>query len=126
MISIDTNILIRFLVDDDPKQDVMAREIFKSALADGGIFISAFVIIETAWVLRGKKISRTDIHDALFDLLNTPNIFISQKGLIELALGLYINGKADFCDYVIVLDSKLHDAVNFQTFDEQLKKENTI
>lgn len=74
-------------------------------------------------MLRGKKISRTNIHGAFYDLLNTPNIFVSHQDLIEIALSMYIKGKADFCDYLILLDSRLHNAIDFQTFDTQLRKE---
>lgn len=74
-------------------------------------------------MLRGKKISRTNIHDAFYDLLNTSNIFVSHRDIIEIALNMYIGGKADFCDYLILLDSRLHNATDFQPFDTQLKKE---
>ena len=52
MTSFDTNVVVRLVVEDDPGQCDRAGEAFRRAVADGGVFLSATVLVEVAWVLR--------------------------------------------------------------------------
>lgn len=124
MIGLDTNFLVRCLVDDDdPKQEAEARLQMKQALDTEGVFISIFVIVETAWVLRGKKIARKTIYQTLSDLSKIEGITISHEQLIPQALDLFLNGKADFCDYLILLENRMQETRLLHTFDKKFKKE---
>ena len=55
MKAIDTNVLVRVLLGDEPRAQVdAARALMVSAEQGHKIFISAFVLLETAWVLKSK------------------------------------------------------------------------
>lgn len=123
MISIDTNVLLRCLIDDDTAQDQMARDFFKKACLTEGLFISSFVIIETIWVLRVKKVKRLIISEMIEALLHTPQIVFSNYETICLALRMYKSGRADFCDYMLLQDSLYHQIYELKTFDQAFAKE---
>ena len=52
MKSFDTNVAVRLLIEDDPAQCERAERAFRQAVAEGGAFFSATVLVELAWVLR--------------------------------------------------------------------------
>ena len=52
MRSFDTNVAVRLVVEDDPAQCERAGRAFRRAVAEGGVFFSATVLVEVAWVLR--------------------------------------------------------------------------
>jgi predicted nucleic-acid-binding protein len=50
--SIDTNVLVRLLVQDDAEQSARAVALLRKILSEDGVWISLIVIVETVWVLR--------------------------------------------------------------------------
>ncbi len=52
MRSFDTNVAVRLVIDDDPAQCARADRAFRRAVTEGGVFFSATVLVEVAWVLR--------------------------------------------------------------------------
>ncbi|MEK7655010.1 MAG: type II toxin-antitoxin system VapC family toxin [Pseudomonadota bacterium] len=123
MISIDTNVLVRSLIDDDDLQDRIARDFFAQACLTEGLFISSFVILETVWVLKTKKVARLAIVELIDILLNTPQIMISNSAIMRAALHMYKSGRADFCDYALLHDSLHHQISELKTFDQKFAKE---
>lgn len=71
MTAVDTNVLVRFLVHDDPAQAALVREKFLSAEREGtAFFVPLLVLLETIWVLESAyTIPRSDLLDTLADLL---------------------------------------------------------
>ena len=74
MIGVDTNILVRAVLEDTPKQSSLAKVLLKEASAQKKLFISSFAILEMVWVLKGKDRSRHQICEALWDLVDSPGI----------------------------------------------------
>ena len=111
MIAIDTNILLRYLLNDDAVQSPKA-----SAIISGRekILVTDVVIIETVWTLKGKryKLDKENIIQTIYKLFEEPNIVFEDGQTIWKALGDYskakavkVNGKlkqADFPDALIV------------------------
>ena len=94
MIAIDTNIIIRFLTQDDLAQYKIAFSIFNS----NEIFISNTVILETEWVLRyAYEFSSFEICDALEKLFGLHNILLSNPTHIAQAIEWHRKGM-DFSD----------------------------
>ncbi len=94
MISVDTNIVVRFLVKDDLDQFHQTAEIFSTQ----DVFIPDTVILETEWVLRyayGFEPGR--INDAFKKLFGLPNIHVKDANEVALAIEWYENG-LDFAD----------------------------
>lgn len=94
MITIDTNIIIRFLTHDDEKQYLKAFSIFNTQ----EIFISDTVILETEWVLRyAYQFQPEDICNAFIKLFGLKNIHVSNPIFIYQAIQWHREG-LDFSD----------------------------
>jgi predicted nucleic-acid-binding protein len=113
MISIDTNIIIRFLTEDDQEQYKTAFSIFSS----NDIFISDTVILETEWVLRyAYEFSPIDICDGLEKLFGLPNIHLSNPTHAAQAIEWHRIG-LDFSDAIHLAQSQQYDKL--LTFDKK-------
>ena len=89
MKAIDTNVLVRVLLGDEPRAQVdAARALMVSAEQGHKIFISAFVLLETAWVLKSKGRVASDIARAFEALLHTEGIVVSMRPQFLAALSL--------------------------------------
>ncbi len=103
MLGLDTNVLVRFLVQDDPAQSERATQLIQSAKgAGGGILISLLVLLETEWVLRSRYgLSKGEIAGALSALLDSSDIQIEDEGTVEEAVFHWKDSAADFADCLI-------------------------
>ncbi|BAZ79570.1 type II toxin-antitoxin system VapC family toxin [Sphaerospermopsis kisseleviana CS-549] len=116
MIAIDTNIIVRFLTQDDELQFQKSREI----LQNHDVFIADTVILETEWVLRFRyKFKPHDICKALRNLFGLPNIYLNNPILIAQVIEWHENG-LDFADAFHLANSQ--NCSQFYTFDEKFVK----
>jgi predicted nucleic-acid-binding protein len=88
MIGIDTNVLVRYLTQDDAKQAVLATrliEIDLSPTQQG--FISTVVLVELCWVLQSLyRVSATELLDMTDDLLMSRNLQLEHRSAVQAAL----------------------------------------
>jgi predicted nucleic-acid-binding protein len=121
----DTNLLVRYLVRDDPAQaSVVERVIANAAESDESIFLDAIVLCEAVWVLESAyEIDRPSIADALEKLLLTEQFEIDRREVVWKALHRFKAGKGDFADYVIGESNILIGCDTTQTFDRALRGE---
>lgn len=124
MIGTDTNVLIRAVLDDHPDESRLARQFLKKASGEKKLFISSYAILEMVWVLKVKKHARSTIYESVMDLLDSPGIVVGQRDAIVSALEMYIKGKADFGDYLILAEGELYNAAKLATFDITFCKDN--
>ena len=118
MIALDTNILARYLLDDEPAQARAARRLLADAQAE--YWISVTVVLELAWVLRKSDAPRAVIMDRVRGLLSLRNVRAQNADLVFQALGWAGQGM-DLADALhLVLSGK---ADWFATFDEALVKQ---
>ncbi|MBS3916197.1 MAG: type II toxin-antitoxin system VapC family toxin [Sulfuritalea sp.] len=116
MISVDTNVLARLIVNDDAAQGKRAATLLRRE----EVFIAKTVLLELEWVLRGAyKIERATILKALLGVLGLPNVIAEDSARIAAALRDYEAG-LDFAD-ALHLSSSI-EANRFVTFDEKLCK----
>ena len=123
MTGLDTNVLVRYLTEDDPVQSKRAADLSSSATTRGErCFISAIVLCELAWVLRGAyRVTQADLILTIDRILGTTQFVIGDKDVVRRALDGYRSGRADFADYVIGalhLDAGCRRTV---TFDRRLR-----
>lgn len=125
MIALDTNVLIRFLVEDDEAQSRRATKLIEGAVArDEQLFISDIVMCETVWVLSSAyRFSRAEIVDALSQLLRARSVVFSSTDSIARALDAYRKERGDFADYLIREHARSAGAETVATFDGALIKE---
>ncbi len=113
MISIDTNIIIRFLTHDDAKQYKKSFSIFNTC----EVFISDTVILETEWVLRyAYEFSREDICDALIKLFGLSNVHLSNPSHVAQAIKWHRDG-LDFSDALHLTHCQQYEKL--YTFDKK-------
>jgi predicted nucleic-acid-binding protein len=115
MVGIDTNIVVRLLVNDDPAQTVKVTALFEAEK----IFISKTVVLETEWVLRGVyKLDSKAINSALRALLSLEQVIAEDENILFDALFAHQQGM-DFADAIHLASS--HRATSFATFYKKFK-----
>jgi predicted nucleic-acid-binding protein len=123
MIAFDTNALIRMLIEDDPNQAKIVRELITQVENNSGqILILAEVLIETVWVLESSyKCTREEISGFLETLAGTPLFATTEPSVLRSAISQYKRG-GDFADLVIVFQAKHLKANKLISFDKKLQK----
>ena len=103
MYGLDTNVLIRYLLRDDPVQAEQARATIESAVQSGDtIVISLLTMLESEWVLRScASLDKRAVISTFRMLLETRDIRIEQEETLEEALYLYENNNTDFADCIM-------------------------
>ena len=106
MIGLDTNVLVRYLTQDDAKQAALATRLIEEKLtvAEQG-FISLVVVAELCWVLGSLFDATTDeLVATMEDLLNTPRFYIEKREVLQAAIGRFKRAssrKEGFADALI-------------------------
>jgi len=114
--AVDTNVLVRLLVTDDPAQSKASRKLF----SDGEIFIPDTVLLETEWVLRAAfGLSPADICAAFRRICGLPNVTVSDAPRVAQVIDWHEAG-FDFADAFHLALSK--DQNTFKTFDANFIK----
>jgi predicted nucleic-acid-binding protein len=112
MIAVDTNVLVRLLTGDEPKQQAAARSLFASET----IWIAKTVLLETGWVLRSLYgFEERAIYEALTKLLGLKNVHAEDESSVAAALALTTHG-IELAD-AMHLSSRPPDVV-FVSFDK--------
>ena len=123
MISVDTNILLRAVLEDDLSQSQIARVFLEEACRENKLFISSFAILEMVWILKMKKRSREQICESILDLVDSPGIVIGNREIVIRAVEKYSHGKADFGDYMILSEGECFGSKQMVSFDQTLSSE---
>jgi len=111
MVAVDTNVLVRLLTADDPKQEAAARSLFETA----AVWIAKTVLLETGWVLRSLYGFDDAAIRGAFLLLGLPNVHAEDEASVAAGLALTANG-IEFAD-AIHLASRPSGA-GFVSFDK--------
>ena len=112
MLAVDTNVVVRLLTQDDPKQTAAARSLF----ATEQIWIAKTVLLETGWVLRSLYgFEDGAIRDAFAKLLGLKNVHTEHKLSMAPALALTAHG-VDLADAMHF--SSRPPGVTFVSFDQ--------
>lgn len=121
MIGIDTNILVRYLVQDDVLQSQKATHLLENDCSTNKpAFINAVVLCELVWVLEtAYEYNREIIATVLEKILRTKQFHIHEPEIIWQALHGYKNSKVDFADNFINHFNIKHDCEFTMTFDKK-------
>ena len=100
MASLDTNVLVRWLVQDDKSQSDRAHVLFESARsASFNLFVPTTVTLELEWVLRSRyRFDKTTVLGVFNALLETRELDFQDEAALERALHMYRRSTADFAD----------------------------
>lgn len=123
MIGLDTNVLVRYVVQDDPKQSLQATRLIESLTADAPGYVSVISVVELVWVLTGCYTStKTEICEVLETLLRTKEIVVAHADTVWKALRVFKEGKADFADCLIERSANEVGCSHTATFDRDAAK----
>jgi predicted nucleic-acid-binding protein len=103
MIGLDTNVVVRYLAQDDPVQSARATQIFEQSLtaADPG-FISLVTMVETVWVLeRSYRLTGSEIAAAVERMLQADTLVVQNEQQVFTAMIALKSGNASFSDALI-------------------------
>lgn len=103
MIGLDTNILVRYLAQDDPVQSRVATEILESRLTEGNPgFISLVAMVETVWVLdRAYDLAESEIAAALERILQADTLVVESEQEVFRATMALKERSGSFADALI-------------------------
>ena len=122
--SLDTNILVRLIVRDDPAQtDLVARLLARHVRRAATLWVPVTVVLELEWVLRSRyRFAKTDVTTAFAALLTSTELVFESEGALEQALASYEEGKADFGEYLHLALAHQGRALPFWTLDAKASK----
>jgi predicted nucleic-acid-binding protein len=120
---IDTNVLVRYLTQDEPAQARRASAIIEGTLAKGGnCYLSVIVLCEIAWVLRGAYgLKKKSILLAVDQILETAGFLVEGRDLVREAVEQFRLGRGDFTDYLLGARNRAAGCSDTVTFDRSLR-----
>jgi predicted nucleic-acid-binding protein len=103
MIGLDTNVVVRYLMQDDPGQSARATDIFENRLTEEQPgFVSVVVVAEMAWVLqRSYGLGSGEIAAAVERLLQTDTLIIENEKEVFTAMSALKKGTGELADALI-------------------------
>lgn len=125
MTGLDTNVLVRYIVQDDPEQSGLATSYIETyCTSDSPGWVNLIVLCELTWVLsRGYGYDRQTVVSVLRRMLTSPELHIDEDEAVWQALKLYEQGSAGFADYLIGVLNHRSGASPTVTFDQKAAKE---
>ena len=123
MMGLDTNVLVRYIAQDDPRQSPKATRLIESLTVDAPGYVSLVSVVELVWVLTGCYTStKGEICEVLETLLRTKEVVVAHADTVWKALRLFKEGKADFADCLIERSANQAGCSYTATFDSNAAK----
>jgi predicted nucleic-acid-binding protein len=120
MIGLDTNVLVRYLTHDEPKQTAAAMRVMNSLSFESPGFLSLIVIAELVWVLGiSYRYQKKEIEQVLENLLRSKELVIERADIVSQACRAFRTGRADFTDYLIERCAHAAECRFTVTFDQK-------
>jgi predicted nucleic-acid-binding protein len=123
MIGLDTNVVVRYIMQDDPKQAAKAAKIIEALTPDDPGFITLVSVVEIVWVLTScYDLQREQISQLLEQLLSTQALQVDNAETVWRAQRIYQGSKADFADCLIERIAFSAGCLRTVTFDVRASK----
>ena len=115
----DTNVFLRYLTDDLPKQaDAFEAILRQAAAGEASLVTNHMVIAEIVWTLESYyRLSKSEIQEKVFAMLNTPGLQVENADLVLQAMLWYVELNVDYIDAYNVawmLENGLQTACTFE------------
>lgn len=102
MIGLDTNVLVRYVMQDDARQSPRATRLIESLKPDEPGFVPLVALVELVWVLSTSYgLSRAQVATVLEALVRSKELVVDRADIVSQALNRYSAGPADFADALI-------------------------
>ena len=123
MIGLDTNVLVRYIMQDDTKQAALATKLIEGLTEASPGYISLVAIVELVWVLESAyNLTHQQVSAALRNLLSVNVFKVDRVAVVASALRTYAEGTADVADCLIERSSALAGCRCTMTFDRAAAK----
>jgi predicted nucleic-acid-binding protein len=120
MTGLDTNLLVRYLTEDDPAQTIAAGRVMDSFSPDSPGFISLIVLAELVWVLESfYRFTKKEIEQVLETLLRSEELVLERADIVSQALRMFRVSRADFADCLIERSGHAAECQYTVTFDKR-------
>jgi predicted nucleic-acid-binding protein len=118
MIGLDTNVLIRYIMQDDVKQSALANRLIDSLTAESPGYVALVSVVEIAWVLGSAyDLDRAQLVQAFESLLRTKELVVENAETVWKAVRSFQSGNADFADCLIERAAAVAGCEMTMTFD---------
>jgi predicted nucleic-acid-binding protein len=118
MIGLDTNVLVRYIMQDDPKQSPKATKLIEALDSENPGFITLVSMMELYWVLSScYELSRDQLAQAVEGILRSKQLVVEQADQVVRALRVFGASKADFADCLIERSAAHAGCSQTVTFD---------
>lgn len=120
MVGLDTNVIIRYITQDDPDQSKIATAFIEQyCTVDNPGYINQIVLCEIVWVLKGAyRYDKKVIIEVLHKLQMAREIIVENADNVRKATEAYTSGNADFSDYLIALSNHQQGCSHTVSFDK--------
>ena len=120
MIGLDTNVLVRYIAQDEPLQSALATKLVENLTAEAPGFVSTVTLVETVWVLaRAYKTTKPEILRIIEGLLRARELVIEDAETHYLALNQFAATTVDYADAVIAQAGRRAGCEFTATFDRR-------
>jgi predicted nucleic-acid-binding protein len=123
MIGLDTNVLIRYVMQDDAKQSALANRLIDSLTVESPGYVALVSVVEIAWVLcSAYDLDRAQLMQAFEGLLRTKELVIENAETVWKAVRSFQSSNADFADCLIERAAAVAGCEKTMTFDRAAAK----
>lgn len=123
MIGLDTNVLVRYIMQDDARQSAQATRLVESLTSEAPGYVSLVSVVELDWVLSsGYQLDRAQTVEAFASLLRTKEIVVDRAETVWKALRIFHDSNADFADCLIERSASAAGCERTMTFDRGAAK----
>lgn len=120
MIGLDTNVLVRYIADDDASQSAAAAKVMDALTSESPGFIPLVVIAELVWVLQlSYRFNKHEIAEVVEKLLRSAELLIERAEIVAQALREFRISRADFADCLIERCAHAAGCQRTVTFDRR-------
>jgi len=118
MIGLDTNVLVRYIMQDDATQSALATRLVESLSVESPGFVPLVSVVELAWVLSSAyALDRDQVVQAFETLLRTKEIAVERAEIVWKALRVFRSANGDFADCLIERSAAEAGCDRTMTFD---------
>jgi predicted nucleic-acid-binding protein len=123
MIGLDTNVIVRYIAQDDIKQSALATNLINSLTKDSPGFITLVSVVELVWVMQScYQSTKQEVVKILETLTATRELMIENSETLIKAIRVFSNSKADFSDCLIERSANKAGCEYSVTFDVDAMK----
>lgn len=118
MTGLDTNVLVRYIMQDDIKQSALATRLIESLSADAPGFVPLVSVVELGWVLTSAyELERSQLIEAFEALLRTKELVVESAEVVWKALRMVQSSNADLADCLVSCSAVAAGCAKTMTFD---------